>query len=232
MPWRDVTPLASTPHACRWPGWHHCRPRGCEGGRPRHGGTPVHDETVTAGDTQLSGGPVPRPQVDHRIVAALLNVTCWHAGPGGQVSIPQRAHTISSSPTGPEPDPSARRPLAFPMVKHARGRSGLRCPSPTDRREGGRRPRQPRQLAPTERQRRPARAKCGGVVVRRESTRVPRSSPLPTLAAVCVRSPRTRLPIRRAATPSCGRSALGRPAGRGPAATGARRVRALLPVRP
>jgi hypothetical protein len=49
MPWRDVTRLASTSHVCGWLGWVHYRPRGCVGGRPRRGGTPVRDETVTAG---------------------------------------------------------------------------------------------------------------------------------------------------------------------------------------
>jgi hypothetical protein len=100
--------------------------------------------------TQLSGGTEPRSQVDHRIVAALLNVTCSYAGPGGQTSTSQRAHTIGSSPTGPPNNRSALRPLAFPMVKHTRGRPDLPRPSPTDRREGEPKPRQPRQLAPTD----------------------------------------------------------------------------------
>jgi hypothetical protein len=49
MPRRDATPLASTSHVRGWLGWVHYRLRGCVGGRPRRGGTPVHDETVTAG---------------------------------------------------------------------------------------------------------------------------------------------------------------------------------------
>ncbi len=43
------TPSASTPHVSRWLGWCHYRQRGCVGGRPRLEGTPVVDETVTAG---------------------------------------------------------------------------------------------------------------------------------------------------------------------------------------
>jgi hypothetical protein len=147
MPWREVPRSHRPPHLCRWPGWDHCcipwlggRPSPTWGharpGRDRHRRVP----------TQLSGGSDhPQQQANHRLVAALPTVTCSCPGPGGLPSISQRAHTIGGSPYGPRPDRSA--PARVPAREARQCRSDLPSPSPTDQREGGRRPRQPRQLA-------------------------------------------------------------------------------------
>jgi hypothetical protein len=140
--------FASTAPVCRWPGWDHYRPRGCAGGRTRRGGTPVHDETVTAGCPR--NYPVV-PNRSSRPTTSQLPRSLpdgLYAGPGGKPSFSQRAHThrqfANRTPNQPQP---AARPLAFPMGKHAPRRSDLPSPSPTDQREGRPKPRQPRQLA-------------------------------------------------------------------------------------
>jgi hypothetical protein len=142
MPWRDVPSLASTPQVWRRLGWVHCRipwPGGrpsptwghARSGRDRHRRVPP----------RLSGGPEPRQQADHRIVAALPTMTCSCPCPGGKTSISQRAHTIGRSQTASRTDRSARRPLAFPSVKRHRwsirpAGANLR---PADARAGGNR---------------------------------------------------------------------------------------------
>jgi hypothetical protein len=152
-PGRMSPPLASTPHVCRWPGWHHYRTPWLRGRpSPTWGHARPRRDRPRWVPTRLSGGPTPQQQANHKPVASLLSVTCSYPGPGGQTSISQRAHTIGSSPTGPRTNRSAPRPLAFPTGKHAPRRSDLPRPSPTDRRDGDPEPRQPRQLAHTARQ--------------------------------------------------------------------------------
>ena len=68
----EFTPFASTPHVSPRPGWQTTEPRGCAGGRPRRGGTPVCDETVTAGCPRNYPVVHHQQRGDHRIVAALL----------------------------------------------------------------------------------------------------------------------------------------------------------------
>jgi hypothetical protein len=147
-PGRRSPAFASTPPVCRWPGWDHCRTPWL-GGRPSptwgHAG-PGRDRHRRV-PTRLSGGPEPRQQADHRLVAALPSVTCSCPGSGGKTSISQRAHTLGCSQTASRTDRSARRPFACPMVKP-------RVPDQTLPRRisdrparGPWKPRQPHQLA-------------------------------------------------------------------------------------
>jgi hypothetical protein len=69
----EPTPLASTPHPSRWPGWQHYRTP-CVRGRPsptRGHARPRRDRHCRV-PTQLSGGPDHQQRGDHKVVAALL----------------------------------------------------------------------------------------------------------------------------------------------------------------
>jgi hypothetical protein len=80
MPWRDATPLASTPTCVQVAGlgslptpWLRGRPS------PTWGHARFRRDRRRRVPTQLSGGPAPQQQADHRTVASLLNVTCSYA---------------------------------------------------------------------------------------------------------------------------------------------------------
>jgi hypothetical protein len=133
-----------------WPGWRTTGPRGCAGGRPRRRGTPVCDETVTAGC--LRNDPVVhhRQRGDHRRVAALLT---GHARTQDREA--RRASRRAPTPSAVVPPGPLR--TAARTARRARARSdrdstgaanGLRRESPIGQREGTRKSCQPRQLAP------------------------------------------------------------------------------------
>jgi hypothetical protein len=88
--------------------------------------------------TQLSCGPVPSPEGDHRIVALRSAGRARPQVREGKPSISQRAHRIGHPPSRPPRDRSARSagsPTREPVVTPAgRGEAGSRA-SPTDRRE-------------------------------------------------------------------------------------------------
>ncbi len=112
----EFTPFATTPHVPSWPGWQHNRTPGCAGGRPRHRGTPVCDETVTAGCPR--NDPVVRSskRSDHRTVAAL---------PTGRAR-PQVREARRASRNAPTPSvvaPPGPRHTAARNARHAHARS-------------------------------------------------------------------------------------------------------------
>jgi hypothetical protein len=155
--------------------------RGWVGGRPRRGGTPVPDETVTAGCPR--NYPVYRAAAASRPQAGCLpphrDLLVRRPGrPDEQLATHPHHRQF---PTGPPEQPQRVRPLAFPMVRHTRCRSDLTRPSPTDRRGGESKPRQPCQLGP---RRCPRRSRTREVEVRA-------SKPEPPGALVSRLVPRT-----------------------------------------
>ncbi len=111
-----TTPFPSTPHVSTWPSWRNYRTPGLRGRPSRRRGTPVCDETVTAGCPRnypvvpIIHGPLPhipslherhlRPIALDESAARTRMRLCWHNGPSERTAPDSRS--LLQTPRSPE----------------------------------------------------------------------------------------------------------------------------------